>query len=248
MSAAFEAALAYAAHGRHVLPVGRHKKPITEHGLLNATTDPDVIRRWFGRPGVMLAIRTGQVSDLVALDVDGDEGADSLHKLELEHGAAAHLLVQDALGRRALLVPLARCAGQDQSGEIAPGLDMRGDGGYAIVPPSVDYELDCTAPLPPMPDWLVRASTAGPDQGGEAGTPEQWVRLLINGIRSGRNPALAKLTGLLLRRYVPVDVAALLVHAVNETYCKPPKPRAEVNYIVDSIAGRELRRRERRAR
>ena len=125
---------------------------------------------------------------------------------------------------------------------------MRGDGGYAIVPPSVGFGSNCAHVSRRCRTGWSGLDRPGPDQGGEAGAPEQWVRLLIDGIRSGRNPALAKLTGLLLRRYVPVDVAALLVHAVNETYCKPPKPRAEVNYIVDSIAGRELRRRERRAR
>ncbi len=98
------AALAYAARGWHVFPchsarAGRcscgapacqhpGKHPRTLHGLKDATTDPALITRWWQQwPDANVAVATGAVSGLVALDEDPRHGGDvSLDLLTHEHG------------------------------------------------------------------------------------------------------------------------------------------------------------------
>ena len=62
----------YADRGWPVFPVGANKHPLTEHGLLDATTDISVIWRvvvplW---PDMIPAIAAGEISRVVALDID----------------------------------------------------------------------------------------------------------------------------------------------------------------------------------
>ena len=40
-------ALAYASCGMGVFPAGNHRKPLTEHGFKDASTDPETIRAWW---------------------------------------------------------------------------------------------------------------------------------------------------------------------------------------------------------
>src|SRR5215218_3472615 len=82
------AALTYAARYAWCVFPARDKRPLTSHGLKDATLDRLQIRRWWHRwPNAGVAIRTGAVSDLVVLDVDPDRGGDdALHDLERVHG------------------------------------------------------------------------------------------------------------------------------------------------------------------
>jgi hypothetical protein len=54
----------------------------------------------------------------------------------------------------------------------------------------------------------------------------------------------AKLAGYLLRRYVDPLIAHMLMQAWNASRCVPPMSEAQVTKILDSIARKELRRRE----
>jgi hypothetical protein len=88
------AALVYAARGWHVLPVhwivdercscgdadckspGKH--PLTKRGLLDATTDEATIRNWWNNwPNANVAIRTGEGSQIFAVDMDGKKGQET---------------------------------------------------------------------------------------------------------------------------------------------------------------------------
>src|SRR5688500_12782369 len=88
MSPQQESALKCAEHGWPVFPCWPNSKnPLTRHGLKDATLDPAVIERWWSVwPTANFAIRTGAPSGIVVLDVDGDEGWDSLHRLEDANG------------------------------------------------------------------------------------------------------------------------------------------------------------------
>ena len=87
MSDLLTAALRHATAGRPVFPCRRDKTPATQNGFHDATCDPEQIRRWFEPgPELFLAIPTGKASGLVVVDVDGEDGMDSLHELERRHG------------------------------------------------------------------------------------------------------------------------------------------------------------------
>lgn len=249
MSALADAAIEYASLGKPVLPVGANKKPLTKHGLLDATTTLTTVERWWELwPTANIAIRTGAISDLVVIDVDnvGDDLEPYLawDRLQDQRDEGDRVTQPHVVTPRGGYHYYFRHPGVPVK-TIAPpdSFHVRGDGGYVVVPPSTNYHwASTTAPAPWQP-WMNGLLDKVREEGEhEATPPEEWVQLFTD-LRHGRNPALTRITGLLLRRYVPVDVTAMLVHAVNQTYCHPPKPRAEVDYIIDSVAGRELRRR-----
>ena len=169
-----DAALTYASEkGWPVFPCNPlSKKPIGElapHGFHDATTDPVVIRGWWGeRPDAMIGVPTGEKSGLVVLDVDMDvmreiDGEASLVKLL--DGEPVPLTLMSRTPRRGKHFLFeypedGRRIGNTTNLHGLPGLDVRGEGGYIVVPPSFNisfkraYEWD-DAPILPMPGWMA---------------------------------------------------------------------------------------------
>ena len=120
------------------------KHPVTINGLKAATDDEDQIRDWWDEhPLANVGIATGSSSQFWTLDVDvRDNGIEQLEKLVAELGADDRPLestVQQFTGsggRHYLF------AWDDEVGDVRnrtnvlPGIDVRGEGGYIIVPPS----------------------------------------------------------------------------------------------------------------
>ena len=72
----------------------------------------------------------------------------------------------------------------------------------------------------------------------------EWRALVRDEITEGRrNDTIARIAGHLLRRYVDPHVVLELLLAWNATRCRPPLDRADVVLIVNSIAGKEIKRR-----
>ncbi|WP_067481879.1 bifunctional DNA primase/polymerase [Actinomadura hibisca] len=168
-------ALQYAAIGWPVFPCRPNgKAPLAEHldhsdhvvgavhGFHDATTDPDVIRSWWGRwPTANLAWPTGEpTGDVLDIDVrPTGSGWAALNRL-----------------KRAGLIPPPRAAAQTPSGGLHlyfPGtsqpssalpahhLDFKAAGGYVLAPPSAingrPYQwIDLTDQAPSAPlDWAA---------------------------------------------------------------------------------------------
>jgi Bifunctional DNA primase/polymerase, N-terminal len=116
------------------------KRPLTRNGHWDATTDPHVIERWWKRwPSANVGVPTGKMSGLVVLDVDVDDGGlESLAKLE-RAGAPAPKTVKARTGGGGIHI-FFRYPWDTQirnsAGLLGPGLDVRGEGGYVVVPPS----------------------------------------------------------------------------------------------------------------
>jgi len=135
-----DAALSYASRRWLVFPVKpKDKRPLTKNGLKDATTDHKQIRKWWSQwPDANIGIKTGKESGLWVLDIDGDTGKESFARLIKDHGDLPATLAV-ATGKRLYFYfsypPDAKIS--NRAGKIAPGIDVRGDGGYVIAPPSV---------------------------------------------------------------------------------------------------------------
>jgi len=168
-----DAALAYAAQGIPVFPCRPDKKPRVTGGFKAATTDPAMINTWWKDwPDAMIGIPTGEPSGLIALDVDVDpekglEGQASLAALEDEHGPLPATRTQRTpRGGTHHIFAWPGHEVPSSVGKLGRGLDVRGDGGYVILAPSVNgegrryiLERDCEAV--PAPDWLLDLAMKG---------------------------------------------------------------------------------------
>jgi hypothetical protein len=139
------------------------KHPRTHRGVHDATTDPDLIDRWWRRwPQANLAIRTGAASGLVVIDIDPDRGGlDTIRRLASQAPIPPGRRARTGSGGWHLYFahpgpPVRNTAGT----ALGAGVDVRGDGGYVIAPPSrhatgTTYTWTGTTQLPALPDHLA---------------------------------------------------------------------------------------------
>ena len=248
-------AVALAARNMCVFPCApRAKIPATGHGVLDATVDREVIERWWqANPDYNIGLRTGQASNVFVVDVDGVDAEAELRRLEAEHGALpATVETITANGRHLYFKYPAGTAICNSVGKIAAGVDCRGDNGYVLVPPSVHpsgkryaWSVDSANKIADAPAWLVAKIVDAVADCKGATPPSEWRQLATDGVAEGkRNDCLARLTGHLLRRRVDPWVALELIRTWNAARCRPPLADEEIQQIVNSIAGRELKRRQ----
>jgi hypothetical protein len=149
------------------------KRPLTYSGFWDASADPRRIEAWWRRwPDANLGVPTGERSGLLVLDIDpGADGTESLAALERVHGPLPGT-ARARTGGGGVHVYFRYPAGEEvrnSAGRLGPGLDVRGEGGYVVVPPSRTrsaYEWLDRAP-PADPAWLLMCLREQPSRSGE---------------------------------------------------------------------------------
>ena len=250
-AAMLAAALAHADADRPVFPCGPNKRPLTPRGFKDATRDPETIRRWWAEhPAALIAMPTGTASGVFVLDVDQDEaagkdGESSLRSLCAKHGKLPDTVeAMTPRGGRHLwfLHPGAETAIPNSASALAAHLDIRGDGGYVILPPSALPDGRCYA-------W---EGSSDPDEGVRVTAAPDWLLGLVvkqnqapasspvpvaDDIPEGRrNETLFRL-GRSLRAKGLTEAAILAaLQAENGARCRPPMDDTEVASIAGSVA------------
>lgn len=251
----FEAAArAYAKAGLPVFPLARMTKvPLKgSRGFLDATTDPAEIERIIEKtPAANVGLRTGRASGVVVLDVDPDKGGEeTLAALTAEHGPLAETRThRTPSGGRHHLFRLPEGLGEVKC-SARDGLDVRADGGYPAMPPSVtpagEYRVEKSIPMAEAPAWLIewarnRSLLSRPrSDGGGSDRPRTEVTVSLDGppIPEGeRHDALKSIAGRLFDG--DVDRLAANLAALNEARCNPALPGAEVESIARWFFGKE---------
>lgn len=167
------------------------KHPRVRNGLHAATVDEAQVRRWWARwPNANVGIRTGTESGLVVVDVDpAHGGGDSLDRLVSAHGrffANTRTVRTGGGGWHFYFRHPGELVRNDTGRRLGPGIDVRGDGGYVLAPPSAHssgnhYELDAPRrEVAALPDWLIERLTREPDR------PRFPDATLIDGAKAGR--------------------------------------------------------------
>lgn len=237
--------------GKH--PVAR----LAPGGLKNASRDPATIDRWFTDRNYNIGIATGSVSGFIALDIDPrHEGDSALAQLEAQHGPlpATWRFLTGGGGEHILFRHPGKAIA-NSAGRIAAGIDVRGDGGYIVAPPSmhasgrpyaisVDHDPE-QVPLADIPTWLMPFLLPVQRPAGNAtAAPQDWRGVTRGIVPEGkRNDTVARLAGHLLRRRVDPWVVAELLAAWGQVHCVPPMASDEILSTVRSIAQKEIARR-----
>lgn len=236
-----DAALAYAQRGWAVFPCKIDKSPLTIHGYKDASVDSKTIARWWTlHTDASIGIATGAVSNLVVLDVDPDHGGEkSFTMLESEHGNLPHTIeCLTGGGGRHIYFNHPGQTIPNSAGKLGTGLDIRGDGGYVIAPPSshpggrtYEWELlhhpDENDPAD-LPLWMFKLLVI-PSAGPTAAPTEAITE-------GARNDTLFKLGCSMRGRGFPEHAIHAALGSMNTEQCQPPLDANEVASIAASAA------------
>ena len=249
MSDLGDAAAGYCRRGWAVLPLRRRDKvPAIRGGCRSASDDEAQAGAWWSAcPGDNIGIATGEPSlglVVIDLDVDDEKGEDGMAVLrawEREHGELPET-VSAVTGRGGCHLYY-RCnepIGCSVNPEL--GVDVRGEGGFVVAPPSVHpngrrYEWEN------HPDEFAVADA---DEGVYAfirhvqGRREARERFrLPDAIGDGaRNDTLFKYASSLQAQGHDDVYIGLCLERANAERCSPPLSGSEVRAIVESVVGR----------
>ncbi len=151
-------ALALAAAGLAVFPLGPTRVPLRDsHGHLDASKDSADVRRLFAAPAAAnIGVATGEISGIDILDTDPRNGAGDwsdagrlpvTRTYETRRGGR-HFVFRHAPGLR--------CS----TGRIAPGVDVKSNGGWATYHPAAGCPVLVEGPIADWPDWLLPKAMA----------------------------------------------------------------------------------------
>jgi hypothetical protein len=196
-------------------------------------------------PNANIGIATGTISGFFVLDIDGEEGEDSLAELEGQYGALPDTVEQLTGHGRHILFK------QPQGIDVRPkvallsGLDIRGDGGYIVAAPSLHisgkryaWEVEhhpLSTPIVEAPQWLLELIIGQGDRETAATAgPNEWATALDELVEGKRNDGLYRYACHLLAHGLSAVEAVKIVRAINNAYAKPPLDKAELDRTLQS--------------
>lgn len=239
----YDAAIEYAKKGFAVFPLKyRDKVPLTRNGCKDATTDAAQIKAWWQKyPNANIGLATGSVSQnvfVIDLDIDEDRGIDGYHSLEdwqREHGDFPETWT--AITGRGGYHLYYRGNGKIKNrAGIIDGVDIRGNGGYVVAPPSIHkngnrYEWEYS------PDEFEIAKA---DNNVEYFLNHDDHRqsasfTMPNIVSAGqRNQMLFRFACMMQAKGASDQSVFAATMAENESSCSPPLTEQEVRIIVSS--------------
>lgn len=110
-----------------------------------------------------VGILTGEASGIFVLDIDpNDNGFESMRQLIAAHGALpATFIVKTGTGGFHYYFQMPDFDMRNSAKKIAPGIDIRANGGMVVAPGSVSYAgpyvIQVDAPVAAAPEWLLEA-------------------------------------------------------------------------------------------
>lgn len=247
MNALLEGALDLLRFGWSMLPIQpRGKTPLVSWAALQGcAAEEEVVRAWWKRwPDANVGVVTGPVSDIVVVDVDGAKGAASLK----EAGLALPQTVSSATGRGWHVFFKHPGWRVPSRAGLLPGVDVRGDGGNVVAPPSVHASgrvyswVRGRGPreveLAELSGQLCELLKGAPLREGTILAGDGFLEGVAEGERNNRAAALAGL--FVSRGFTRTQTTRLLLLWNSQN--RPPLDEGEISRVVTSIASRHAKR------
>lgn len=249
MSTVLDHAIDYARRGMRVFPCNpASKKPYTGHGFKDASTDERQIREWWAQyPGAMIGYHPGDEIAVIDVDVkeDGSSGFDTLARLEVKYGKLPDTVrSQTPRGGQHLFFHTSGHATRGLNGTNVFGpnscVDIRGNGGYVILPPSTradgrQYEW-ITAPgessFADVPEWVLNEIGRNRLQHRPAEESSEAQEPIYEGSRDSQ---LTSIAGTLRRVGLGAEAIESALMDINAERCVPPLPDDQVSKIARSV-------------
>lgn len=249
-------AIEYADRGWKVFPLHTMKHSICSCGNQNcksAAKHPHIkewqkycsnqsieIKNWWQQwPDANIGLATGSASGFFVVDIDPRHGGkESLQQLVRDHGMFPRTLASNTGGGGYHLLfnePNIKISNRTN---VLPGIDVRGEGGYIVAPPSYHQSgaqytwtkdlKDCS--IQDAPDWLMEMllrpkSYSHSDF--QNGKPIQ---------EGGRNDFLTREAGKLRRLGLEQGQLLFELRKINTSFCRPPLDDNELGSICASVA------------
>ncbi len=239
----YDAAIEYAKKGFAVFPLKyRDKVPLTRNGCKDATTDAAQIKAWWQKyPNANIGLATGSVSQnvfVIDLDIDEDRGIDGYHSLEdwqREHGDFPETWT--AITGRGGYHLYYRGNGKIKNrAGIIDGVDIRGNGGYVVAPPSIHkngnrYEWEYS----PDEFEIAKADNNVEYFLNHDDQKQSTTFTMPNIVAAGqRNQMLFRFACMMQAKGASDQSVFAATMAENESSCSPPLTEQEVKVIVSS--------------
>ena len=239
----YDAAIEYAKKGFAVFPLKyRDKVPLTRNGCKDATTDAAQIKAWWQKyPNANIGLATGSVSQnvfVIDLDIDEDRGIDGYHSLEdwqREHGDFPETWT--AITGRGGYHLYYRGNGKIKNrAGIIDGVDIRGNGGYVVAPPSIHkngnrYEWEYS----PDEFEIAKADNNVEYFLNHDDQKQGATFTMPNIVAAGqRNQMLFRFACMMQAKGASDQSVFAATMAENESSCSPPLTEQEVKVIVSS--------------
>jgi hypothetical protein len=215
---------AAAARGWRLLPVQpRGKTPLVKEWQKVASNDLHQLEEWANTfPGCNWGLATGPGSGIFALDVDGEPGRSALLAYQREgHEIPDTLSTSTGNGSHVYFRWPVGAVIRNSAGKLAKGLDIRGDGGYVVIPPSVHSSgnqyayTDPQEPVLDAPEWLLNMLSHPTPP-----APISPASVAIIG-PGQRTPLLFSLAGKLRNEGVPQEGILAALRGLNATFAPP---------------------------
>ncbi len=219
------------------------KKPLTAHGVQDATGDFAAFRRLVGSAtDFNIGVATGSASKVIVLDVDPRHGGDrEFAKLERRLGLlprTVRCLTGGGGWHRYFRLPPGVAM---RKKVLAPGVELLADGCYAVAPPSLHSSGKRYR-------W---AEQRGPRDQAIASLPDSWLQFIPGDSQARNEPAatdgeaipegsrnieLTRVAGKMRRAGLSEADMLAALRGVNKVRCRPPLDDGEVTQIARNIA------------
>ena len=243
----YQHAIDYIKAGFAVFPLKpRGKEPLTKRGFHDASTDPAQVKSWWQQyPNANIGIATGQASHglcVIDMDIDEKKGLDGFTTFQnwsKDHGYVPPSWTSRT-GRGGFHFFFHSDEPVSNRVNLLPGVDVRGDGGYIVAPPSIHPNGNAY-------EWMPKLS---PDDL-ELCTIDDNLRYLLSGKNADRqsfqylspvqipegerNHTLFRFACMMQAKGAADETIYAATMAENNVKCNPPLPERDVQRIVKSV-------------